>query len=180
MDGTVNAASELLARIRALGGELMVEGKNLRYRFPQPVPADLIEQMRAHKPALLRLLAGEPARPVPEWEATLRAWLASLGEADPDPVIQRCRQDPEARADFLAQARSWARQEKVNRMLARNPALRLAVVVEDEGDRYVAAVGIRGQGVAEYGIDRDRYDGLKLLELVERHGGKWPEMEAAA
>lgn len=224
-------AESLLRSLWAAGLRLRAEGNTICI---SPVGRLTDEQralIRAHKPALLRLLSGGKVEPenqgngkasssssgtpgqptlkelaervlernrrqkaqrqqalVPTsspssgtWEDVLRAWIASLGEDEPDPVIEQCRRDPEARAYFLRQARSWARQERVRGMLSRNPTLRLAVVVEDEGSEFVAAVGVRGKGIAEYGISREKYDGLRLLELVRRHGGQWPsELEAAA
>lgn len=190
---TLINAESLLRSLRAAGLRLRAEGDTICISPVGKLTEEQRALIRANKPALLRLLSGGKVESANQgngkasssssgaWEEVLRAWIASLGEDDPEPVIEQCRRDPEAKAYFLRQARSWARQEKVRGMLSRNPTLRLAVVVEEEQDEFVAAVGVRGKGIAEYGIKRENYDGLRLLELVRRHGGQWPsELEAAA
>jgi hypothetical protein len=56
-------------------------------------------------------------------------------------------------------------------MLADNPALRLAVVCDGEGDPVPVAIAIRGKASFEFLIPRDRYDGVLLLDLIDRHCG---------
>jgi hypothetical protein len=54
-------------------------------------------------------------------------------------------------------------------MLAGNPALRLAVVCDGQGDPVPVAVAIRDKGTCEVLIPAARFDPFALLELVERH-----------
>jgi len=64
-----------------------------------------------------------------------------------------------------------ARRQRVLAVLAENPALRLAVVCDGEGDPVPVAIGIRDKGTCEVHIPATRFDPIALLELVERHGG---------
>lgn len=47
----------LLARVRALGGDLRPESGDLVLRTPAPIPEELVAELRVHKPELLRVLA---------------------------------------------------------------------------------------------------------------------------
>lgn len=170
----------LLARVNRCGAQLSRRGDKLHVEAPAPLPGDLMDLLRAYKPEILRLLAQAERPQVPEWEVTIRRWLAAIEEEDPEYVVDRCRNDLKARTYFLSHACRWVRQEKVKGLLAKNHDLRLAVVVDDEGERFIATVAVRGQGVVDLAIDRAKYDGIKLLELVGRYGGTWPKMEAAA
>jgi len=53
----------------------------------------------------------QPASPLSaEDEAAIRAWLAAIDETDPEAVadvIERCRQDQDARDYYTGQARMW-------------------------------------------------------------------------
>lgn len=62
-----------------------------------------------------------------------------------------------------------ARRQRVMKMLADNPALRIAVVCDGEGDPVPVAIAIRGRATCEVLIPRDRYDGVLLLDLIEKH-----------
>lgn len=54
-------------------------------------------------------------------------------------------------------------------MLEGNPALRLAVICDGEGDPVPVAVAIRDKGTCEVLIPASRFDPFALLELVGRH-----------
>jgi len=58
-------------------------------------------------------------------------------------------------------------------MLEARPGIRYAVLTDLQADPEVAivALAIRGQATCELHIPRDKYDGMLLLELIERHGG---------
>lgn len=64
-----------------------------------------------------------------------------------------------------------ARRQRVLAKLTANPALRLAVVCDAEGDPVPMAVAIRGKGACEVNIPAARFDPFALIELVGRHGG---------
>lgn len=52
-------ARELLAEVARHGGRLTPRGDKLHIDAPEPLPDDLMDRLRAHKPELLKLLAGE-------------------------------------------------------------------------------------------------------------------------
>jgi hypothetical protein len=63
------------------------------------------------------------------------------------------------------------RRQRAVAMLEANPALRLAVVCDAEGDPVPVAVAIRGKGTCDVHIPAARFDPFKLLDLVAKHGG---------
>lgn len=75
-------------------------------------------------------------------------------------------------ADPLPDPAAEARQQRVLELLAANPSARYALLTDLESDPEAAivALGIRGQATCEFRIPRDKYDGLLLLDLIERHG----------
>jgi len=48
--------SDLLDRCHKLGGEVILEGNSVRLVAPSPLPTDLVDALRASKPAILALL----------------------------------------------------------------------------------------------------------------------------
>lgn len=76
-------------------------------------------------------------------------------------------QQPHTEGFPLSDQAAEARRQRVLAMLAANPALRLAVVCDAEGDPVPVAVGIRDKGTCEVHIPAARFDPFALLELVE-------------
>lgn len=72
--------------------------------------------------------------------------------------------------DTLPDSAAETRRQRVLAKLADNPALRLAVVCDAEGDPVPVAVAIRDKGTCEVLIPAARFDPFALLALVERHG----------
>ena len=66
-----------------------------------------------------------------------------------------------------------ARRQRVLEMLAERPEIRYAAVTDYQADRdaVILALAIRGLGTCELRIPREKYDGVLLLDLIERHGG---------
>ena len=87
------------------------------------------------------------------------AGLAALALANPT----------EAKIESLPDPAAEGRRQRVLAMLADNPALRLAVVCDGQGDPVPVAVAIRDKGTCEVLIPAARFDPFALLELVERH-----------
>lgn len=87
------------------------------------------------------------------------AGLAALALANP----------AEAKPESLLDPAAEGRRQRVLAMLADNPALRLAVVCDGQGDPVPVAVAIRDKGTCEVLIPAARFDPFALLELVERH-----------
>ena len=75
----------------------------------------------------------------------------------------------EAKTESLPDPAAEGRRQRVLAKLADNPALRLAVVCDGQGDPVPVAVAIRGKGTCEVLIPAARFDPFALLELVERH-----------
>ena len=61
-----------------------------------------------------------------------------------------------------------SRRQRVLAMLANDPALRLAVVCDGQGDPVPVTLAIR-EGTCEVLIPAARFDPLAILDLVERH-----------
>ena len=51
-------AREVLERIHAAGGSVVAQGDILKFRAPEPLPADVMAMAKEHKPELLALLSG--------------------------------------------------------------------------------------------------------------------------
>jgi hypothetical protein len=58
-------------------------------------------------------------------------------------------------------------------MLARDPKTTFAIAsdTEADSDAVILAVAIRDKAACELEIPKDKYDGMALLELIERHTG---------
>lgn len=101
--------AELIRDIRAQGIclELLPDGA-LRVRGDRGTISRLADTIRQHKPEIVAALSANdgPALPADE-ETRIRAWLAAIGETDPDvitEVINGCRRDADVRAYFLWRA----------------------------------------------------------------------------
>ena len=75
----------------------------------------------------------------------------------------------EAKTESLPDPAAEGRRQRVLAILAGDPALRLAVVCDGQGDPVPVAVAIRDKGTCEVLIPAARFDSFALLELVERH-----------
>jgi hypothetical protein len=81
------AAIDMLAAVRALGGEVkLADSGRLKVIAPAPLPNQLIEQLREAKPDLLTLLAP----PEPQTEP-LDTWADTEGGTRRDPRARRRR-----------------------------------------------------------------------------------------
>ncbi len=63
-----------------------------------------------------------------------------------------------------------ARRERVLAMLEKSPGIKYALT-DTDGDPVLLTLAIRGKATCGFQIPRDRYDGILLLDLVDRHGG---------
>ena len=110
--------------------------------------------------------AGKPANDNPAKDANdgrargeSLAGLAALALANPTAAKTESLPDPGADG----------RRQRVLAMLAADPALRLAVVCDGQGDPVPVAVAIRDKGTCEVWIPAAHFDPFGLMELVERH-----------
>jgi len=66
--------AEIIGQVLAAGGGIAVEGDNLVLTAPRPLPADLLDRLKAHKPAIRAAIAEPDLSGVsPEFAARLSA-----------------------------------------------------------------------------------------------------------
>jgi len=104
-----------------------------------------------------KLIATPKAAVTPEILDLIRAHKPELLSALTDPLP-----DPAAEA----------RRQRVLAMLADHPEARCAVLSDMRADPGVVllTMAIRGVATCELRIPREKYDGVLLLDLIERHG----------
>jgi hypothetical protein len=93
--------------------------------------------------------------------------LLDIARQSAAPDQPGAREDSNALPDPAAESR----RQRVLAKLADNPARRIAVVCDAEGDPVPVAVAIRDKGTCEVHIPAARFDPFALLDLVNRHGG---------
>lgn len=82
----MSAAFDLLQRVRDAGGVVKSEGNRLELRAPQPLPSDLMDDLRQHKAELLaalrldqlRVLAGDDWAVLQSSPVLLAAFSAAI------------------------------------------------------------------------------------------------------
>lgn len=143
-------APDVLAQLAALGVHLHLDGDALIAEPRSALTDDARALIRAHKPELLRALQSAQ-EPVGE------------PEADGMPSINFAGKDSLERAYALLQGRVIARLE--------SGTADLVVIADEEmqSGAVLVAVGRRNKFVCVLEIDPAKYDGVRLLELVERH-----------
>ena len=74
--------------------------------------------------------------------------------------------------EIAADPTAETRRQRVLRMLRENPTITYAMVTDTSADpeTVILVLAIRDKGACEILIPRDRYDGMLLLDLIERHG----------
>jgi hypothetical protein len=65
-----------------------------------------------------------------------------------------------------------SRRRRVIDWFDRNPKLQRVILAEDAADQVHVMVGLRGAATFELTIPRERYDGIALLELIEKYSGQ--------
>lgn len=95
--------------------------------------------------------------------------LAALRQSSDFGMAEGKRVQP-TDCDTLPDQAAEVRRQRVLAILASNPALRLAVVCDAEGDPVPVAVAIRGKGTCEVLIPAPKFEPLALLDLVSRYG----------
>jgi hypothetical protein len=99
-------------------------------------------------------------------------WLPIIREHK-DGLLNELRAATDGAYDALPDAAAEARRQKVLAMLRERPTVRYVVVTDTESDpdAVIVALAIRERATCELLIPRDRYDGVLLLELIDRHSG---------
>ena len=131
-------APDILARLHAVGVNLSRQGSKLIATPKAAVTPEIVDLIRAHKPELLAAL-------------DTPALIGAITD--------------EWRTEASSEV---SRRTRVLAMLDERPNDRLAVVTEEQGDRVIVTVAIRDKATAEFWIRSDRYDGVRLMELIER------------
>ena len=91
-------------------------------------------------------------------QSAVNKWLPTIRDNKPDILLELHRE---------------RRCAKVLAMLESAPGTRYAVLVADAStDPVVVAVGIQDVATFELDIPRHFYDGMLLLELIEKHSGE--------
>lgn len=74
--------------------------------------------------------------------------------------------------DTLPDTAAEARRQRVLAMLADRPGIRYAILTDTRADpeAVLLTLAIRGQATCELRIPQAKYDGVLLLDLIERHG----------
>ena len=90
------------------------------------------------------------------------AGLAALALANPQ----------ESETDTLPDLAAEERRQRVLAMLAERPGVRYGVITDTQADpdAVILASAIRGQATCELRIPREKFDGVLLLDLVEKAG----------
>lgn len=92
--------------------------------------------------------------------------------ANPDPVDVACC--PQAACVEILEQQPNGSDERIKMMAAqleRDHGLRYAMETHDnaEPEAVILTLAIRGKGACELRIPKSRYDGIALLELIEKH-----------
>lgn len=130
-------------------------------------PIQIIQQAAADGVVLRRSPAGTiKARGE---QAAVERWLPVIRENKPGILValEQTQDDPPL-PDPVAEARL----QRVIAMLDARPGIRYAVLANTEVDPGVVIItlAIRGKAACELHVPRDKYDGVLLLDLIERHG----------
>ncbi|MBA4142311.1 MAG: hypothetical protein H0X43_04725 [Nitrosospira sp.] len=76
----------------------------------------------------------------------------------------------EHKAEIGELLRKDSPRQRVMEMLASNPNLKYAVVVEDsESDLVLVKIGLRGVATFDLEIPRAHYDGVAIFEVIEQY-----------
>ena len=93
-------------------------------------------------------------------------WLPLIREYKPGimEVLQ------EAANDLLPDSAMEARRQRVLTVLAEQPGIPYAVVVDNpDTDPVIMVLGIRGQVTCEFRVPREKFDPFLLLDLIGHH-----------
>lgn len=100
--------------------------------------------------------------------SAVNRWLPLVREHKPGimAVLQ------EAANDLLPDPAMEARRQRVLTVLAEQPGIPYAVVVDNpDTDPVIMVLGIRGQATCELRVPREKFDPFLLLDLIGRHCG---------
>ena len=133
-------------------------------------PATIIQKAQADGVTLVLSPSGT-IKLAGDREAVSR-WLPIIREHK-DGLLNELRAASDSVYDALPDVAAEARRQRVLVMLRERPTVRYAVMTgtESDPDAVIVALAIRGRATCELLIPRDRYDGVLLLDLIDRHSG---------
>ncbi len=133
-------------------------------------PAAIIKKAQADG-VMLVLSATGTIKAAGSSEAVNR-WLPVIRERKAE-LLDELRAANDGAYEALPDAAAEGRRQRVLAMLRESPTVRYAVVTDTDSDpdAVIVALAIRGRATCELLIPRDRYDGVLLLDLIERHSG---------
>ena len=104
--------------------------------------------------------------------AAVNRWLPIIREHKPG-IVAALHTTNDAENDALPDPAAEWRRQKVLRMLVEKPGPRYAVFTDTDADleSVIVVLAIRNRATCELRIPREKYDGVRLLDLIERHGG---------
>jgi hypothetical protein len=163
--------TDILHRAAAAGVRLYVDAGRIMAVPKGVVTDELRELIRAHKPALLKVLRA-PVSDVSHVLDVAEGELGSISESG-RAIGTSALVDESASSAFAGdEADLEALQARALAVLAANPMLRFAVVVDDaDADPVQVGVAIREKGSCVVQIPAARFNPFELLDLVARHGG---------
>ena len=133
-------------------------------------PATIIQQAQ-EEGVMLALSPSGGIKAVGNEQAVTR-WLPVIRQHKAE-LLDELRASNNGACDALPDPAAEARRQRVQAVLRDSPTVRYAVVTDTDADpdAVIVALAIRGRATCELLIPRDRYDGVLLLDLIERHCG---------
>lgn len=160
-------AAELIGQVLAAGGQIATDGADLVLTAPRPLPDDLLDTLKAHKPAILEALAQPPAsRPRVLGGYGTPPGVAPLGDCELARQIRSMREDAPGEEIPPLPPEAEARRRRVLAIQARD-GTHYAVLVEDPNTDPVILALATPAGTCELLIPRDRYDPFAVLAMME-------------
>ena len=180
------SAFDILCHLNAAGVNLSRRGDKLIASPKEAVTPEILGLLRAHKLELLAALPTPQPPPSKASEAELRRLVGLISSSqgftqeDADEALKVALAHPQNALTYyrgevasLENPEVYARRTRVLEMLQSNPTARYAVLTDLQSDpeAVVLTLAIRGKAICELPIPRKKYDGLLLLDLIERHCG---------
>jgi hypothetical protein len=157
------SAAELIDQVLEAGGQIAADGSDLVLSAPRPLPPALLDQLKLHKPDIVKAL-GSPSAPkrrgldgygtppgVAPLGDTVMARQVRAGQPDPLPPLTPAQE---------------ARRQRVLAIQARDRT-HYAVLVEHPNTDPVIMALATPDGTCDVLIPKYRYDPFAVLAMVE-------------
>jgi hypothetical protein len=138
-------APDIVALIERHGARLSLDGSRIIARPASALTGELRHALRTHKVEVMAYLNKNTDSP------------ATIADASGDSALEK-------------------RRQLVLSMLTKEPDTTYAITMDDkaEPDAVIVTLAIRNKLSCELWIEKSRYDGLALLELIEEQTHKQP------